>query len=172
MLLPAEEHLVSYPVDMTPELTWRWHGLYWRRWSRLNQRDLEQWAGTGHRETPAEGLNQYLFSAFGDANTLECRTTSRWAILLTFSGVTRLGGLLLIYIPALRHAGLLFALGIGLGTVIVMAPDLALAVVSADVSSIGCASFVSTFYLLSGILPIAAMAFPLGVLGKYRKFRW
>ena len=74
--MAGDEHLVRYPNNLTPELTWRWHNFCWDRQSALSQHDLEQWTGASQQSAIAEdSTNQYVcFStAFGDVAQTEIR---------------------------------------------------------------------------------------------------
>ncbi len=54
----------------------------------------------------------YLFSGFGEVAAIEVAIAPRWAIVLVLSGFALTCGLLLIYVPRLRHPAALFLLGV------------------------------------------------------------
>jgi hypothetical protein len=134
---PPDEHLLRPPAGMTPELTWKWRGLFWARSARLQQSDLENLVGASKQTPVPETLNQYLFSSFGEIANPECTTAARRDILLALSGCALLVGLLLIYVPALRHPGLLFAGGVALLGVTLRYPELSIGLVQASFVGLG-----------------------------------
>jgi len=129
---PPDEHLLHSPAGMTPELTWKWQGLFWARSARLQQSDLENLMGASPQTPVPETLNQYLFSSFGEIADPECTTAARRDILLALSGCALLVGLLLIYVPTLRHPGLLFAGGVVLLSVMLCYPEASIGLVQAS----------------------------------------
>lgn len=137
LVAPQEEHLIVAPQGMTPELDWRWQGLGWGRQASLTQEDLEKWIGATPQPPLPSAVNQYLYSSFGAVELVEVRTAGRATILLVVSGGVLLVGLLLIYIPRLRHPTVLL-----LAAVVVLGgglfePELALQV--AQVAALGLA---------------------------------
>jgi hypothetical protein len=119
LVLPRDEFLVAGPAALTPETAWGWNRFYWVRRPLLDQSDLENWIFDrrdlldrgGPASSPAPlspSANQYLFSSLEIGGPLEVRTASRSALVLIGSGIVLLAGLLLIYVPALRHPALLF----------------------------------------------------------------
>ena len=81
------------------------------------------------------GTNRYLFSRLGDATSLSIRVAERALIVLSASGVALILGLLLIYVPFVRQAGMLFVLGLTLVTLGLLFPEPALLL--AQASSLG-----------------------------------
>ena len=122
LVLPRDEFLMAGPAAMTPEASWSWDRFCWVRRPLLGQRDLEDWIFAGRdpqRGEPAPSYaplspaaNQYLFSSIEIDGPLEVRTASRSMLVLIGSGIVLLAGLLLIYVPALRHPALLLAAGL------------------------------------------------------------
>jgi hypothetical protein len=127
LVTPAQQHVAFLPAEMTPEMTWKWRGLWLGRWPRLDQGDLESWAGASRQESLPETVNHYLFSSLGQSPTLRLTVASRATILLLVSGGTLLIGLLLLYIRPLRHPAVLFLVGLALATVSFLHPDLSVA---------------------------------------------
>ena len=103
LVLPVSEHVVSVPKDYTAEHEWDWNGAWWGRIPTKEQSDLEKWVGTKADEPIPEVTSRYLFSKFGPAETAEIATASRTWIVGGASGLALLVGLLLIYVPNLRH---------------------------------------------------------------------
>ena len=145
LAMPPGEHLLNPPAGMTSEMTWERQGFYWGRCPRLGQTDLERWTGATPQAPTPEILNHYLFSSFGRASEPQCVTANRTAILLVASGVALMLGLALIYIPALRHPGLLFAVGVILISAMLTYPGLAIGM--AQASALGLVLIVGAFLL-------------------------
>ena len=92
-----------------------------------------------------EATSRYLFSSSGPVRQSELRTASRWLIVLGGSLTALSAGLVLIYLPGLRHpAGLLVAAMVLLGAALVY-PEPALLALQA--ASLGLA-----LSLLAGLL--------------------
>ena len=145
LAMPPGEHLLNPPAGMTSEMTWQRQGFYWGRCPRLGQTDLERWTGATPQAPTPETLNHYLFSSFGRVSEPQCVTADRTAILLVASGVALMLGLALIYIPALRHPGLLFGVGVTLISAMLVYPGLAIGI--AQASALGLVLIVGAFLL-------------------------
>jgi hypothetical protein len=78
------------------------------------------------------GTNRYLFSRLGKAPALTIRVAERSLIVLSASGVALILGLVLIYVPLVRKAGMLFALGLALATLGLLFPEPALLLAQAS----------------------------------------
>ena len=103
LVLPVSEHVVSVPKGYTAEYDWAWTGAWWGRVPVMEQGDLEKWIGAVADEPIPESTSRYLFSKFGPAETADFATASRTWIVSGASGLALLVGLLLIYVPGLRH---------------------------------------------------------------------
>ncbi len=126
LVLPKNEHLVTAPAGFTPEFRWSWNGLLWGREATLDQAELDSWAGAQRGAELPAAVNRYLFSSLGSVGECEVRTANRSLIVLTASGIALVVGLLLIYVPILRHPGVLLALAIGLMAAVTVYPGPAL----------------------------------------------
>jgi hypothetical protein len=126
VILPGSEIVVSRDPRVTPELRWQWDGFGWRRHPSRDQVELEQWIDASRQDPVPPGTNRYLFTAVGAVNRLELATTSRSWILLDCSGVTLAVGLLLLYVPLLRHPVLLLAASVVTITAGMMWPEFAI----------------------------------------------
>lgn len=110
LVLPRDEHLFATPKGLTGEFAWRWRG----RDPLLDQSELGSWVGLGESAVASQekfaprGVNRYLFSGTGEAARYEVRTAGRSWIVLCASGTALVVGLLLIYVPPIRHPGTLF----------------------------------------------------------------
>src|SRR5690606_18719780 len=87
------------------------------------QEQLEAWSGTRAGTPAPPNANVYLFSSFGTPAYLELRLASRTALVSLASGFILLCGLLVIYVPAVRHPAVLLAAAIALGAWGVLAPE-------------------------------------------------
>ncbi|MCU0978170.1 MAG: hypothetical protein MUF25_03270 [Pirellulaceae bacterium] len=132
VVLPADQCLLWPPAGLTPEMKWQRHGLWVERRPTLDASELEQWIGASHQEAPSASLPRYLFSGFGDVESLDMAVSRRWAIVLLLSGGALGCGLLLIYFPVCRHPAVLFFGGVAALAAMVAAPDLAVATAQAS----------------------------------------
>jgi hypothetical protein len=135
LILPQNEHVLADPKGFVNEYRWAFQGYCWGRQPSLNQEELETWVGTTHRTAPSDGLNVYLFSTLGAIEGGEVKTAARAWIVLLSSGTALLIGLLLIYLPSLRHPATLLALAFGLLSLGVIYPEPT--ILLAQTSSIG-----------------------------------
>lgn len=125
LVLPPQENLLFAPDELTPELTWRWQGMYWGRRASLPQADLEKWIGASQQTRLPDGVGQYLYSSFTPIENIEIHTSNRALIVLAASLPALLAGLILVYLPATRHPGVLFVAGLALLTGGLIYPELA-----------------------------------------------
>ena len=118
VILPKNEHVVVGPAGFTNEFTWgfawNWDGYFWGRQPLMDQSQLETWVGASHEKDEPQGVNCYLFSTFGSVDQCQAdlRIASRSWIVLCCSGVALAAGLLLIYVPPVRHGATLFCAGV------------------------------------------------------------
>lgn len=121
--LPRDEHLIINPTGFVPEYQWRWNGWAWGRVPRWTPADLEVWVGARPGGLSPEGMNTYLFSTIGRFPPTSLYTAGRSVLVLTAS-LAALGlGILVIYVPALRHPVWILAVGIGLGASALLWPE-------------------------------------------------
>ena len=123
LILPANEHVTANPAGFTGEFTWDWEGYFWGRQPLLDQAQLESWVGAAPRPALPDRDNLYLFSTLGDVRQAEIHTAGRTWIVLWASGAVLLVGLVLIYVPASRHPGVLLVAGLGLLAAGLIAPE-------------------------------------------------
>jgi hypothetical protein len=136
LILPQNKHVLADPKGFVSECRWGLMGFFWGRQPLLSQAELETWVGTSaHRTAPSEGLNVYLFSTLGAIEGGEVWTAARAWIVLISSGAALLLGLLLIYLPPLRHPATLLALAFGLLSLGMIYPEPT--IILAQTSSIG-----------------------------------
>ena len=137
LVLPQHEHVLSGPEGFTDECMWHWHNFFFSRDPVMEQSDLELWIGATQRTAVPSNTNRYLFSSFGPVERCSLRTASRSWLVLGASGAALVAGLLLIYVPRLRHPAVLFVSALGLLTVGIVWPQPALLV--AQAASLGLA---------------------------------
>jgi hypothetical protein len=126
VVLPGSEIVVSRDPRMTPELHWQWDGFGWRRHAARDQAELEQWIDASPQDPVPLGTSRYLYTTLGAAHRLELTTAARSWILLACSGFVLAAGLLLLYVPLLRHPGLLMVASVVTFTAGMMWPELAI----------------------------------------------
>lgn len=128
LILPPQEHLLMSGGDCTREFTWVWDRFgYWRQ-PTLEQTELESWIGATPGEAPPAAANRYLFSSIGPQAKLQVWIVRRSALVFGASLALLLGGLLLIYVPVVRHPGVLFVVATVLLAGAIVEPEAALLV--------------------------------------------
>ena len=135
LVLAPTEHLLVPPEGLVPEYQWDWNGLLWGRKAGLEQARLETWAGARHLPGPSAEVNRYLFSAVGTPEACDLRTSSRATLVLAASGLLLVAGLVVIYVPAVRHPVVLLLAAILLGSAAILVPEPAL--LTAQAASFG-----------------------------------
>lgn len=135
LILPRDEHLLVAPAELTPEYHWQWNGLVWGRKSLLEQTNLQAWSGGRRLAEFAADTNRYLFSTLGAADKCELWTVRRGVLVLAASGLVLVAGLVLIYVPAVRHPATLLAAAVVLGAAAIRYPEPAL--LASQAASVG-----------------------------------
>ncbi len=125
VVLPNNEHLLTSSPRFAGESAWTWKGLLWQRQAALEQPELERLLGVTAATALPEASNRYLFSAVGSPESLELWTARRSSLVFTASLAVLLCGLALVYIPALRHPGLLFVVAVLLVAASLIQPETA-----------------------------------------------
>jgi hypothetical protein len=126
LVLPADEHLLASPVELTPEFGWRWFGLGWGRQPTWDQADLEKWSGAATTDALPDATNRYLFSSIASPTKFAAKTANRWQIVLLSSAVALAIGLLLLYVPGAARPAALLAIGAFMLVLSAFLPDIAL----------------------------------------------
>ncbi|NLY02960.1 MAG: hypothetical protein GXY83_43465 [Rhodopirellula sp.] len=126
LVLPGTEHVIASPGGLTPEFRWDWMGAFWSREPSLDQTALENWVGVQPSAPLPSGANCYLFSSPGIPTRCEIRTATRSLLVLSASGTALVLGLLLIYVPAVRHPVVLLAMVFALAGAAMVYPGPAL----------------------------------------------
>ncbi|MCA9265171.1 MAG: hypothetical protein KDA60_15025, partial [Planctomycetales bacterium] len=83
LILPDRRHLVLPPRGLDSEDTWQWTGWGFRRVARYDQQWLERWTYATKQPAPPVGINQYLYSGFGELHTIPYATARRAVLILT-----------------------------------------------------------------------------------------
>ena len=139
LILPANEHLLASPEGFSGESVWRWRVWHLDRTPSVDQTQLETWSGASPSNRLPNGANVYLFSAIGNVKEASVQTAGRtWLVLWASGGVLAIG-LLLIYIPRIRHPATLFAAGVALAAAGWIAPEPALILAQAAAAGLALA---------------------------------
>ena len=103
LVLPPDEHLLGEPVGWVAQPKWQWRTGWVERGMAGSQHDLEQALAASSQEPPPSETNQYLFSTFAPAGEVQVWVADRATLVLLSSGVILAVGLLMLYVPWLRH---------------------------------------------------------------------
>lgn len=152
LVTPASEHLLVGPETMTAEQDWTWDRWYWQRHANMAQGELEKWIGATLQEPMPSETNQYLFTSIGPLASFHVQTVRRSLLVLLVSGTTLLVGLLLIYLPIVRHPASLLTMTIVLAAGSLIWPELVLLVIQSG--------------LLGGLLVFVSRMLKWGVFWK------
>lgn len=109
LVLPDSQHLLTASGTFSPELKWTWNGMGWSRAPLAEQLELEDWVGASHAAAMPTGSNRYLFSTLGNPQLLETGTASRGALVFLIGGSVLVVSLLVYYVPAVRHLGVVMS---------------------------------------------------------------
>ena len=127
---------MAAPAEFTEEHHWGWKGPFLERVPFLEQPQLESWCGAAHRADVPAGTNRYLMSTMGTATGEKLRTidraqvftVDRAMVVSVASGMALLAGLLLIYVPVIRHPVTLLVVAVLLGMAALVEPEATLLV--------------------------------------------
>jgi len=114
LVVPPAMHVLAASDTLTRESAWGFNGLFWSQHPLLEQPALEAWVGATRLAAVPEGSQRYLFSSMGSITGGEVLLMSRSTIVLLASGTVLAVGLLLLYVPVLRHPALLLVAGVAL----------------------------------------------------------
>jgi len=145
LVLPRDEHLVSGAKELNPESSWSSRMPLFGRTPRFDQRALEQLVGASEQLPLPESTNEYLFSSQDAVARIQITTASRGQILLVAAVTVFVVGLLLIYVPSLRHPASLLMLCVIVGVVGLLFPHPTIQL--AQLSAIGLLFVLLTFAL-------------------------
>jgi hypothetical protein len=114
VLVPREEILVDHGPLFTDENQWSWRGGYWARDPLMDQFQLESWCAARHETPISATARHYLFGTVGAQRTLQLTAMRLAYLVLVGSGGALALGLLLLYVPVLRHPLVWLLLGCAL----------------------------------------------------------
>lgn len=110
VILPSDEFIVAPPTGVESEDSWSMLDVASGHRTDVNQLWLENWAGGSRQVAPAQSMNRYLFSSFGDVSTIQMRTAKRSTLLLFVAAAVFGLGVVPSLIPALQRPGFLFVI--------------------------------------------------------------
>jgi hypothetical protein len=137
LVFPRDEHLVNWPSDLTGAFQWRLQAGSWGRQPLVEQAQLESWSNASPGLEVSPQTNRYVLTSLGSIENLEVYTASRAKLVMAGAGSVLAAGLLLLYLPALRHPALLFVGGVVLAAGAILFPEPALLI--AQVAAMGAA---------------------------------
>ncbi len=146
LVLPHDKHLIVGPEELTPQYLWQWQGLFYGRQPFMEQAELESWVGAAREHALPDSTNRYLFSALATDGEFQLSVASRVVIVGSASLLALLGGLLLIYVPPLRHPGALVAIAVALLAAAVSYPELAVLFAQGATLGLGLALLATFLY--------------------------
>jgi hypothetical protein len=146
----SNEHLLSGPTQLSPDMRWQWEGTHFGRAGRLSQSELEQWIGASVQTELPTSVNTFLYSSFGSLPKIEVRTAARRTILLGCSGFVLVAGLALLYLPLARHPATLLLGGVAIAALAIWNPDAAVLAAEAALAGLACALFAKVLASLYG----------------------
>jgi hypothetical protein len=131
LVFPRDEHLVSWPSDLTGAFQWRLQAGSWGRQPLVEQTQLESWSNASAGLEVSPQTNRYVLTSLGSIENLEVYTASRAKLVMAGAGSVLAVGLLLLYLPALRHPAMLFVVGVVLAAGALTFPEPALLIAQA-----------------------------------------
>lgn len=114
LVLPQKEHLLRSPADSISCYRWQWHRVGWHRVPWVETEELARWSTAGGVRKEPAGTNSYLFRLPQLPAGITAETLPRSLLVIVPAGLVLLIGILLIYLPKLRRAEVLFALAVAL----------------------------------------------------------
>lgn len=136
LVLPRREHLILADEALIPESRWGWEHAAWGRRPLLNEHELAAWSGGIDEGSLPADTNRYLFSSTGPVPTWHARVARLSLVVFGASGAALVCGLLLVYLPWLRHPAILLAAVVGLAAVGVLYPEPSLLVAQAGAAGL------------------------------------
>jgi len=112
VVLPKTEHLILNPKHWIPDHQFRWIGSFWGRVPNYSEADLESWVGALQTVPIPETATRYVFSSHDRVESAEIWVASRATVILVASLVALMGGLALLYVPALRSPTVLWPVAV------------------------------------------------------------
>jgi hypothetical protein len=131
VILPADQHVIGWPSQLTSASEWQWLGAFWGQSPSLSQADLEKWAGASAQIGPATSDNQYLFSGLLPVASIELVTAPRWLIVLAASALAMALVLGWYYLPVRRQSWALVAIAVVIAAAAISYPTAAVLIAQA-----------------------------------------
>ncbi|MEX0867127.1 MAG: hypothetical protein WD030_07200 [Pirellulales bacterium] len=145
VVLPRNTHLLTASQDCTPIYRWGWRLLGFGRQPLLRQDDLADWVGVAPGAPIPDNSNQYLFARFAGGAAPRLNTVDRSWIVAVAGGGVLLVGMLLAWMPMLRHPLVILATLLGLLAVGFLYPEPVL--VAVQVGAVGLALLLLAMFL-------------------------
>lgn len=133
VVLPADEHIVYSPQQLTSASQWQWLGAFWGRQPLKSQTDLETWVGAVEQPTPIGGQSEYLFTGLMPVASIELVTMPRWLIVLAASAAVLAMSTVWLYLPKARRSWLLTIAATVILVAAVMYPTAAMLLAQASI---------------------------------------
>jgi hypothetical protein len=112
LILPSSRHTIGIPSGWSAEYYWAWRHFFFGRVPSMQKTDFGFDDNFPEKNVVPSEANQYLYSSIQPSNSVELYLFDRSLLVLMSSAVALLLGLSLIYFPAVRYTGSLFALGV------------------------------------------------------------
>ena len=160
LILPADEQLVQSPPQLVSLDEWQWLGTFWGRRPTKTQADLESWVSATTQPAPSRRQNEYLFSGFVPAATIEVLIVPRWLIVLIVSASVLAVTIAWTFVPPARRAWIGVAFALLVATLAAAFPTTA--VLLGQASLLGLAASLATM-ILRRRWPDRTRQMPLGV---------
>ena len=94
LVLSRNEHLVSWPSDLTGAFQWRLQAGSWGRQPLVEQPQLESWSNALPGVEVPQQTNRYVLTSLGSIETLDVYTASRATLVMAGAGSVLAMGLL------------------------------------------------------------------------------
>jgi hypothetical protein len=125
LVLPADLILWSTSPGYAGEYDWQRRGLVWLREPRMTQGALEHWCGAREEPPLPEQAAVYLVCGYGDVPPLAIGVVRRSVFLFVVAALVLAVALGLLYVPAVRSAGVVVAAAVLIGALGFAYPDVA-----------------------------------------------
>ncbi len=143
LCVPNNIHLLTPPKALNAEYSWQRQGPFFRRNSIYAFSALEEWSGGRNLPDPPQGTNIYLFSGFGQIESVEVTLVDRSVLTALSSLIVLILGLIILHVKRLRKIWALALLATGLLFASLWEPEIALTILQA--SALGCALLALSF---------------------------
>jgi hypothetical protein len=125
LVTPPDKHLAWCPSGLTAEWIWKWSGLWWYRAGEQDQASLERWLGSSVQARQPLSANSYIMSGQGVVVPQDVWILSRLVLWLPMGSVAIAFSISVLAIPWLRRPATAIVLAIGILSLAMVWPDLA-----------------------------------------------